>query len=301
MVPVHNAENALEGLVARIVAALGSPGREVEVVLVDDGSRDSSWLAIQQQCRTRPCVRGVRLMRNYGQHNALLAGIRATRYDQIVTLDDDLEQPPEAIPELLLALEREEVDVVYGTRAGRRKGFLREREARLFRGLLRRGLGVGGAGGIAPLRAFRGELREVFARGHGPHVSIDALLGWGTTRFAAVDVEYGPRAAGKSSYGVGRRLRHAILEVTGFTTLPLRLASVLGFVMTAFGLGVLVYVIGRYVIDGGSVPGFPFLASIISIFAGAQLLALGVIGEYLARVHERTMDRPPYVIRESDS
>lgn len=298
--PVHNSESTIAPLVARVVAALGGREGELEIVLVDDGSRDSSWAAIQRQCEAVPCVRGLSLMRNYGQHNALLAGIRTTTHDYVVTLDDDLEQPPEAIPELLDVFDREPVDVVYGARAAKREGITREWEARVFRTLLGRGLRVGSARGIAPLRAFRGELREVFDRDHGPNVSIDALLGWGTTRFASIEVPYSPRDAGRSSYGFARRLRHAILEVTGFTTLPLRIASVLGFVMTAFGLGVLAYVVVRYLISGSSVPGFAFLASIISVFAGAQLLALGVIGEYLARVHERTMDRPAYVVRELD-
>jgi undecaprenyl-phosphate 4-deoxy-4-formamido-L-arabinose transferase len=299
-VPVHNSEGTIDPLVTRIVNTLAGRDGELEIILVDDGSRDSSWDAIQAQRRRHPCVRGLRLMRNYGQHNALLAGIQRSRGDYVVTLDDDLEQPPEAIPELLGLLDREPVDVVYGARAGKRERITREWEAKLFRTVLGRGLRVGSARGIAPLRAFRGELREVFRRDHGPHISIDALLGWGTTRFASVEVSYAARDVGRSSYGFARRLRHAMLEVTGFTTLPLRIASVLGLLMTVFGLGVLAYVVVRYLIDGREVPGFAFLASIISLFAGAQLLALGVIGEYLARVHERTMERPPYVVRESD-
>lgn len=300
VVPVHNSEATIEPLVCRVVDALGGRGGELEIVLVDDGSRDGSWEAIRAQRERHPCVRGIRLMRNYGQHNALLAGIRRSRGEYVVTLDDDLEQPPEAIGELLDVLDSQPVDVVYGARADKRDRITREWEAKAFRTVLGRGLRVGSARGIAPLRAFRGELREVFERDHGPHISVDALLGWGTTRFASVQVEYAPREAGRSAYGLGRRLRHAMLEVTGFTTLPLRIASVLGLVMTVFGLGILAYVVLRYFIDGRGVPGFAFLASIISVFAGAQLLALGVIGEYLARVHERTMERPPYVVRESD-
>ena len=298
--PVHNSEGTIEPLVTRIVNTLSERQGELEIILVDDGSRDGSWGAIQAQRRLHPCVRGLRLMRNYGQHNALLAGIQRSQGGYVVTLDDDLEQPPEAIPELLGILDREPADVVYGARAGKRDRITREWEAKAFRTVLGRGLRVGSARGIAPLRAFRGELREVFRRDHGPHISVDALLGWGTTRFASVEVSYASRDVGRSSYGFARRLRHAMLEVTGFTTLPLRIASLLGLVMTVFGLGVLAYVVLRYLIDGGEVPGFAFLASIISLFAGAQLLALGVIGEYLARVHERTMERPPYVVRETD-
>ena len=128
-------------------------------------------------------------------------------------------------------------------------------------------------------------------------MSIDVLLTWGTTRFAAVPVRHDPRQVGVSNYTFRKLVRHALNMMTGFSTLPLQLASVVGFAFTLFGLLLLVYVIGRYLIEGGSVPGFPFLASTIALFSGAQLFALGIIGEYLARMHFRMMDRPSYVIR----
>jgi hypothetical protein len=123
------------------------------------------------------------------------------------------------------------------------------------------------------------------------------LLTGGTTRFAAIPVRHDPRRLGTSNYTLRKLLTHALNMVTGFSTLPLQIASVVGFAFTLFGLGVLVFVLGRYFIQGASVPGFPFLASVIAIFSGAQLFALGIIGEYLARMHVRTMDRPAYVVR----
>src|SRR5439155_13146346 len=110
-------------------------------------------------------------------------------------------------------------------------------------------------------------------------------------------VRHDPRAAGVSNYTLGRLLLHALNMMTGFSTWPLRLASMAGFAFTLFGAGVLVYVVGRYLIQGTPVQGFPFLASIIAIFSGAQLFALGVIGEYLARMHLRGMERPTYAVR----
>jgi undecaprenyl-phosphate 4-deoxy-4-formamido-L-arabinose transferase len=108
-----------------------------------------------------------------------------------------------------------------------------------------------------------------------------------------------PRAAGESNYTLGKLIRHAVNLMTGFSTLPLQIASLLGFAFTIFGMGVLAWVVGRYLVLGTSIPGFPFLASIIAIFSGAQLFALGVFGEYLARIHFRTMGRPPFVISEA--
>jgi undecaprenyl-phosphate 4-deoxy-4-formamido-L-arabinose transferase len=112
-------------------------------------------------------------------------------------------------------------------------------------------------------------------------------------------VHHNPRQSGASNYTFKMLLIHAINMVTGFTVLPLHLASLMGFGFAAFGILVLFYVIGRYLIQGGSVPGFPFLASIVAIFSGVQLFALGIIGEYLARMHFRIMEKPTYVIREN--
>jgi undecaprenyl-phosphate 4-deoxy-4-formamido-L-arabinose transferase len=118
-------------------------------------------------------------------------------------------------------------------------------------------------------------------------------------RFAAIDVRHDPRQAGRSNYSLRRLVRHAWDMVTGFSIAPLQLASATGFVFTVFGVLVLAYVVGRYLILGGSVPGFPFLASIIAIFSGVQLFALGIFGQYLGRVHQRALSRPTYVVRET--
>jgi len=124
------------------------------------------------------------------------------------------------------------------------------------------------------------------------------LLTWGAMRFAAVPVRQDVRAVGTSTYTFGKLLNLAMNMLTGFSTLPLRAASMVGFFFTFFGMGVLVYVIGRYIINGGSIAGFPFLASIIAIFSGATLFALGIIGEYLARIYAHSMGQSPYVIRD---
>ena len=132
----------------------------------------------------------------------------------------------------------------------------------------------------------------------GAFVSIDVLLTWGTNRFSFARVRHEARRAGVSGYTLRRLVTHAMNMMTGFSTLPLQFASIVGFLFTIIGIGVLAYVVGRFFLLGGSVPGFPFLASIIALFSGAQLFALGIIGEYLARMHFRMMDRPSYVVRE---
>ena len=148
-------------------------------------------------------------------------------------------------------------------------------------------------------RAFRTQIREAFGNFQGPSVSLDVLLTWGSTRLCSIPVKHETRPAGESSYSFMKLFAHCFDVMTGFSTMPLQIASLIGFFFTLFGVGVFVYVVGRYLILGYSVPGFPFLASIIAIFSGAQLFALGIIGAYIARIHFRIMNRPTYVVRET--
>ena len=299
VVPVYNSEGILPELISRLGNVLPGLAKRFEVILVNDGSRDGSWGVVCDLEAKYTWIYGINLMRNYGQHNALLCGIRAAKYEVIVTMDDDLQHPPEEIPKLLDKLAGG-YDVVYGTPKNEQHGFLRSIASRVTKVALQSAMGAEAARNVSAFRAFRTQLRDAFATYKGPFVSVDVLLTWGTTRFAANVVQHNPRPVGKSNYTFLKLVTHALNMMTGFSTLPLQLASLMGFVFTLFGFGVLVYVIGRYIIQGSPVPGFPFLASIIVIFSGVQLFALGIIGEYLARMHFRMMERPPYTVQSKN-
>jgi glycosyltransferase involved in cell wall biosynthesis len=293
--PVYNGEASVAELCRRLEEVLPQVATQYEIILVNDGSRDRSWEVISELSSRLPTVRGLNLMRNYGQHNALLCGIRAAKYEVIVTMDDDLQHPPEEIPRLLARLE-EGFDVVYGAPKTEQNGPMRAIASRITRLALRSAVGADVAKNVSAFRIFRTQLREAFAGYQTPFVSIDVLLTWATTRFGATTVPFQKRFSGSSNYTFVKLVRYALDMMTGFSTAPLQLASLIGFTCTLFGIGVLIYVFVRYCLEG-SVPGFPFLASIIAIFSGAQLFALGVIGEYLARMHFRSMKRPAYVVR----
>jgi glycosyltransferase involved in cell wall biosynthesis len=297
VVPVYNSEATLVELTDRICSVLTPLVRSFEIILVNDGSRDESWEVITELAEQNPNVRGLNLMRNYGQHNALLCGIRVAQNEIIVTMDDDLQHPPEEIPKLLEKL-AEGYDVVYGAPRREQHGAWRDIASQVTKLALHSVMGAATARNVSAFRALRTQVCDAFVNYRSRFVSIDVLLTWGTTRFAAVSVRHDPRRIGASNYTFRKLAVHALNMLTGFSVLPLRLASFVGFSFTVFGLGVLIYVIGRYLIEGGSVPGFPFLASVIAIFSGAQLFALGIIGEYLARMHYRLMERPTYVIRQ---
>lgn len=295
VIPVYNSAATLPELVARLGPVLQSTESAHELILVNDGGRDRSWTVIEELAATHSWVRGLCLMRNYGQHNALLAGIRSARFATTVTLDDDLQHPPEELPKLF-AKYGDELDVIYGPPEQEQHSLLRNAASVVTKLALQGAMGAETATMVSAVRIFRTNLRDSFASYNSPFVNIDVLLTWGTTRFGAVRIRRESRTHGQSNYTLRKLLGHTLNMLTGFSVLPLQLASIVGFVFTLFGIGVLMYVVGRYFVTGNSVAGFPFLASIIAIFSGAQLFALGMIGEYLARIHFRTMDKPPYAI-----
>lgn len=297
VVPVFNSETILPVFIERLEPVLESLSTQYEVIFVNDASRDRSWEVIQKLSGARSYVRGINLMRNYGQHNALLCGIRLAQFDVIVTMDDDLQHPPEEIPKLLAKLD-EGHDVVYGYPQQEQHGLLRDLASAMTKLALRRSMGAETARHLSAFRVFRTRTRDAFANYHSPFVSIDVILTWATTRFSAVQVRHDPRKTGVSNYTFGRLFTHAMNMMTGFSTLPLQISNLLGFFCTLVGGAMLVFLVGRYLLIGTDFPGFTFLASSIALFSGAQLLALGIMGEYLARMHFRMMERPTYTIRE---
>jgi glycosyltransferase involved in cell wall biosynthesis len=296
-VPAYNSELTLPLLVRRLEPVLDQAATAYELIIVDDGSSDATWTVIEELARDHAWVKGVHLMRNYGQHNAVLCGIRLAQNDVIVTLDDDLQHPPEEIPKLLEKL-TDDKDVVYGPPAQETHGLWRDLASQVTKIALQSAMGAPIARRAGPFRAFRTRVRDAFAGYDGPYVSVDVLLTWGTTRFDAVPVRHEPRTLGKSNYTFRKLVVHAINMITGFSTLPLQVSSLIGFFFTVVGTLALIFVVARYLIQGGGVPGFSFLASMIAIFSGAQLFSLGIIGEYLARMHLRTMQHPTYSVRE---
>ena len=192
---VFNGEASLVELYHRLVSALSLLTKEFEIVFVNDQSPDKSGKIIASLAAQDPRVQGIDLMRNYGQHNALLCGIRAARFDTIVTLDDDLQHPPEEIAKLLERLD-EGYDVIYGTPKSEQNGWTRALASKAVRLALRSAVGYEVAKDVSAFRAFRAQLREAFAGYHTSFVSIDVLLTWATTRFAAVSVRFDPRFAG---------------------------------------------------------------------------------------------------------
>ncbi|GIH89509.1 glycosyltransferase family 2 protein [Planobispora siamensis] len=298
VVPCYRSARTLPALVDRLVSVLPEVAARHEVILVVDGSPDDTWSVASSLARRVPGVRAIRLSRNYGQHNALVAGIRAAAFDVVVTMDDDLQHPPEQIPLLLAALEGDRLDLVYGIPHQEEHGLLRSLASRSVKTGMSRALGVRNAQKISAFRAFRTCLRDGFEGLSGPHASIDVALSWGTTQVGSVGVHMNEREHGRSNYTPRLLVRHAVNMLLGYSSAPLRVASYLGFVTGVIGLVLGGLVLWRFVTGDTTVAGFTTVASMVAIFSSAQLISIGVLGEYIGRIHGGGLGRPTYVIRE---
>ena len=295
VIPVFCSEFTIEKLVGEICENMA--GQNYEIILVDDRSKDNSWSKIVESAQLDKKVRGIRLGKNVGQHSALLAGIRSARFNTIVTLDDDLQNPPSEIPKLLFALANG-VEVVYGVSRDRKHARWRNASSFLVGKLFNSYLGYVESSQVSQFRAFKTHLRDGFAAEIGPSVSIDSLLTWSTSSFAEVDVRHESRKIGRSSYSFRKLVKHFFDTALSYTVVPLRLTIYLGLIATLFGLLLFLWVIVRPIMSNGSVPGFPLIAASLAIFSGTQLLMLGVLGEYIGKIHFRVMNKPTYLISE---
>ncbi|SFC39274.1 undecaprenyl-phosphate 4-deoxy-4-formamido-L-arabinose transferase [Nocardioides terrae] len=297
VVPCYRSASTLPRLVQRLVATFESSGSTFEVLLVVDGSPDDTWDVAHALSEMHSAVRAIRLSRNYGQHSALLAGIRLARYQTTVTMDDDLQHLPEEVPTLLDALSSEH-ELVYGVARVEEHGWVRSLASRSVKSALSLTLQIEGARDISAFRAFHTYLRDAFVGATGPDINLDVALSWATNRATRVDVRMAEREEGASNYTPRLLIRHALNMVLGYSTAPLRFVIYLGLACGLLGAVLLASILVAYFTDRIQVAGFTTLASMIAIFSSAQMVAVGVLGEYIGRLHHANAGRPTYIIRE---
>lgn len=301
VIPCYRSEATLASVVEGVLGALAAPATAevvtaVEVILVVDRSPDGTAEVARSLARGHPVVRAVELQRNYGQHNALLAGVARAQYEVIVTMDDDLQHPPEEVVTLLGPLMAGEADLVYGVSPVEEHGWWRSTASRTIKRTLALA-GVPNALDVSAFRAFRTSLREGFVDVTDPYNSLDVLLSWSTTSVRRVAVRMERRAAGTSTYTFRGLVRHAVNMVTGYSNLPLRAVAWLGGLTAATGVVLAAVVIWKFAVGETTVAGYTTIGAMVAMFFGAQMLSLGVIGEYLGRMHTRSMGKPVYVVR----
>ncbi len=271
--------------------------KSFEIIMVVDGSPDRTWELVKDAALRLPHVHGINFMRNYGQHSALLAGVRLAQGDVIVTIDDDFQHSPADIPKLINAL-NEDIDIAYGVSVQEEHSFMRNLSSSLYKKFAGALFHIEGAETAGAFRAFKRELVPGLADSDDLYAPLDVMLAWSSKTSVGVPVEMHQRQEGASNYSTRKLFRHAVNALTGYSIAPLRLVSLIGLIAFVASFLIALVVLVNYILGRIEVAGFPTLAILVSMFAGVQLLSLGVIGEYLGRLHMRSMGRPRYVIRE---
>ena len=300
VIPVFNSEATIATLLERLTGALDAVGESYEIILVDDGSADRSWEALKaQRARYDRRIVLVQLMRNFGQHNAVMCGFRHAKGEFVVTMDDDLQNPPEEVRVLLDHIRGSGADVVYGAYATYREkksGAFRHAGSAMIRFFYRFAFKINVE--TTSFRIIRNKTLQSILAYDLNYTYIDGLLAWSTRRIEQVRVQHSPRTQGRSGYSIGKLLVLAVNLFTNFSLLPLQMASALGVLAALGGLTVAVYYLVQYFLANIIIPGYASIVVAVLVLGGLQLLALGVVGEYLGRVHLNINRKPQYVERE---
>jgi polyisoprenyl-phosphate glycosyltransferase len=297
VVPIFNEVETVRELYARLTRAV-SPLGDYEVVFVDDGSRDNSWELLTELAVDDPHVRLIRLSRNFGHQIALTAGVDAARGEAIVTIDGDLQDPPDVIP-ALVARWREGYDVVYGVRT-ERPGETRYKlwTARLFYRLIQRLSSVEIPQEAGDFRLLSRRAADAFRSMPERARFVRGMTSWVGFRQIGVPYERAPRFAGSTKYPTRRMVRFAADAVTAFSTAPLRIVSTLGFTMVGFCALYLGYALYKRFFTDDTVTGWTTVIVLLLLIGGAQLIGLGVIGEYVGRTYDEAKRRPLYIVSD---
>jgi len=298
VIPVYNEAGNLEALFARLTAVLDWIGRPYEIVFTNDGSRDRSLELLREFQRRYPVeVRVIDFNGNFGQHMAIMAAFERVRGEVVVTLDADLQNPPEEIPKLLAAIEAGH-DVVGGYRAHRKDHLLRRAASRTLNFVRERTTHIRMRDQGCMLRAYRREVVDAIAASGESSTFIPALAVSFATRPAEVEVEHAARGAGESKYRIYDLVRLNFDLMTGFSVVPLQVYTVFGMLIAGGSLAFVLYMFGRRLVVGPEAEGVFTLFAILYFLVGVGILGLGIIGEYVGRIYQEVRKRPRYVIRE---
>jgi len=298
VIPVFDEEASLGPLWARLAPVLDGLGREVEAIFVDDGSGDHSLEILRDMAAKDPRVRVVSFNRNYGQHAAVFAGFEAATGDIIVTLDADLQNMPEDIPRLVAKIE-EGFDVVGGWRQARKDTVFRRIASRITNALMARAIGADLKDYGCMLRAYRREVVDCMRRCEERDSFIPALACQFARRVCEVPVGHADRVAGESKYSLGKLMKLEADLVTGFTAVPLRLATFAGVLVSLCSILFGIFLGVRRLVRGPEAEGTFTLFAILFFLIGANFLALGVLGEYVGRIYGEVRRRPRSVVKET--
>jgi undecaprenyl-phosphate 4-deoxy-4-formamido-L-arabinose transferase len=299
VIPVFNEEDNLRELGERLIRTLTAMGRPYEIIFVDDGSTDGSWEILSDLNGHHPQnIRALQFHRNFGQHQAIFAGFQAARGQVMVTLDADLQNPPEEIPRLVAKID-EGYDTVGGWRENRRDSIFRKLPSQLVNTVMSRVTGVKLRDYGCMLRAYRRSVVDSINQCQESSSFIPALANLFSQRVAEIPVGHAERERGKSKYGLIKLLRLNFDLMTGFSNLPIHMVGFMGVTIALLGLFFGLMLIIRRIFVGPEVEGVFTLFAILFVFVGLNTLGLALIGEYVGRIYREVRGRPRFVIRQT--
>ncbi|QIL81644.1 glycosyltransferase [Diaphorobacter sp. HDW4A] len=298
VIPVYNSEAILPELLKQLTVELKRLGLEndSELILVNDSSPDGSWGVLQLLTDTYPNLKAINLAKNFGQHNAIMAGLQFASGDSIVLMDDDLQHSPAYIGELLKALEKDDVCFV---RFEKRQHAGWKVAGSNFNNMLASHL-VGKPRDLylSSFKAFRKHVQSAIIQYEGPYPYIDGLILRSTNRIQVIDAVHQERFTGQGNYNLKRSVSLLMKMATGFSVAPLRLAIFIGVIFGFLSLATVVYVIVEKLMNPSVQPGWTSIVAIVLAVSGVQMLFLGLIGEYMGRLYLNINKKPQFVIRE---
>lgn len=300
VIPVYGRGECLAELVQRLDTTFNDLNWPApEVLLIDDCGSNESWDRIQEITSCRRKTKAIQLSRNFGQHNAIMCGFHHTAGDIIITIDDDLQQEPESIPKLIHALKVDDLDLVYGAYAKKQHAFGRNIGSNLVNRFYR--LIFKSPVTVTSFRAIRRELVCSILRYELNFTYIDGLLAWNTTRIGTADIPHHERKSGQSGYSFPKLLALAMNIFTNFSLLPLQIVSFMGITSAFLGIGLGGWYAISALLTKISVPGYASTIVAVLILGGFQLLSLGIMGEYIGRLHLNVNRKPQFNVRKTIS
>lgn len=299
LIPCYNEEASLPALYSALVSMMDqNDGYDWEILMINDGSKDHTLSIIKEFRRSDHRFAYVDLSRNFGKEAAMLAGFDYAKGDCMVIMDADLQHPPSLIPEMLKYWE-EGFEDVYAKRINRGKEtWMRKQLSLLYYKMLQHTTRVEILQNVGDFRLLDRKCIDVLKQMRETQRYTKGMFCWIGFKKKEIQFEQGNRVAGKSSWSFGKLFNLAIEGITSFTTAPLRISTLLGFVVSIFALLYMVYIIAKTLIWGEPVQGFPTLMIAILFLGGVQLISLGIIGEYIGRIFNETKNRPVYIVNE---
>lgn len=299
VVPVYNEGDNLENLYSRLTKTLDDYGKSYEIILVNDGSRDHTADKLTELFNRRPeHIRVVHFNGNFGQHMAIMAGFERVRGDIIITLDADLQNPPEEIPKLVKAIEAGH-DYVGSIRKNRQDSWFRRHASRINNAIRARITGIVMTDQGCMLRAYKRHIVDIVVSSKESSVYIPALAYSFANNPTEIEVEHSSREAGESKYNLYKLLRLNFDLMTGFSLIPLQLFTLVGITVSLLSTLFVIYLFIRRLLIGPEAEGIFTLFAILFFLIGVGLMGLGILGEYIGRIYKEVRQRPSYIVRET--